>query len=175
MYYFLSHLSLIDLCYTSNITPKLIGDLLVERKTVSYGDCMVQVLIVHFFGGTEIFILTAMAFDHYVSICKPLRYVIIMNRTRCNLLLLAAWAGGAVHSFHFFFFFLMAIDFPFCGPNEIDHYFCDTFPLLKIACTDTYIPGVLVTDFSGMVALVTFALLFVSYDIIFFTLNTRST
>ena len=69
----------------------------------------------------------------------------------------------------------MAIDFPFCGPNEIDHYFCDTFPLLKIACTDTYIPGVLVTDFSGMVALVTFALLFVSYDIIFFTLNTRST
>ena len=104
MYYFLSHLSLIDLCYTSNITPKLIGDLLVERKTISYGDCMVQVLIMHFFGGTEIFILTDMVLDRYVAICKPLHYVIIMNRTRCNLLLLAAWAGGAVHSFHFFFF-----------------------------------------------------------------------
>ena len=171
MYYFLSYLSLIDICYTSSVTPKLIGDLLVERKTISYGDCMQQVLIMHFFGGTEIFILTAMAFDHYVAICKPLRYVIVMNRTRCNLLLLAAWAGGAVRSFPQFF---MAISLPFCGPNEIDHYFCDIFPLLKISCTDTYITGVLVIAFSGMLDLVTFAALFVSYSIILFTLNNRS-
>ncbi|XP_065800716.1 olfactory receptor 4P4-like [Muntiacus reevesi] len=171
MYYFLSHLSLIDICYTSSVTPKLIGDLLVGRKTISYGDCMLQVLIIHFFGGTEIFILTAMAFDRYVAICKPLHYVIIMNRTRCNHLLFAAWAGGAVHSFPQF---LMATGLPFCGPNEIDHYFCDIFPLLKIACTDTYITGVLVIAFSGMVALVTFAVLFVSYGVILFTLKNCS-
>ena len=171
MYYFLSHLALIDICYNSSVTPKLIEDLLVERKTISYNDCMLQVLIMHFSGGTEIFILTAMAFDRYVAICKPLHYVITMNRTRCNLLLLAAWAGGAVHSFPQFF---MAIGLPFCGPNEIDHYFCDIFPLLKIACTDTYITGVLMIAFSGMVALVTFAVLFVSYGIILFTLKNCS-
>ena len=170
MYYFLSHLSLIDICYTSRITSKLIGDLLVERKTISYGDWMLQVLIMHFFGSTEIFILTDMVLDRYVAICKPLHYVIIMNRTRCNLLFLAAWAGGAVHSFPQLF---IAIGLPFCGHHEIDHYFCDIFPLLKIACT--YITGVLVTAFSGMVALVTFAVLFVSYGILLLTLNNHST
>ncbi|XP_001495301.4 olfactory receptor 4P4 [Equus caballus] len=172
MYYFLIHLSLIDICYTSTVTPKLIANLLVERKTISYSNCMLQVFTMHFFGGTEIFILTAMAFDRYAAICKPLHYVIIMNRTRCNLLVLAAWVGGAVHSIPLF---STAISLPFCGPNEIDHYFCDIFPLLKVACTHTYITGVLVIAFSGMVALVTFVVLFVSYGIILFTLRNHST
>ncbi|XP_021540867.2 olfactory receptor 4P4-like [Neomonachus schauinslandi] len=171
MYYFLSHLSTMDICYTSSITPKLIGDLLVERKTISYGNCMLQVFTMHFFGMIEVLILTVMAFDRYAAICKPLHYLLIMNRTRCSLLLLAAWAGGAVHSFPQFF---MVIRLPFCGPNEIDHYFCDIFPLLKVACTDTYITGVLVVAFSGMVALVTFIVLFVSYGIILFTLRNLS-
>ncbi|CAD7666555.1 unnamed protein product [Nyctereutes procyonoides] len=160
MYYFLIHISLIDICYTSTVTPKLIGDLLVERKTISYDNCMLQVFTMHFFGGIEIFILTAMAFDRYAAICKPLHYVVIMNRTRCNLLVLAAWAGGAIHAFPLF---STAIGLPFCGPNEIDHYFCDIFPLLKVACTDTYITGVPVIALSGMVILVTFIVLSVSY------------
>ncbi|XP_047630545.1 olfactory receptor 4P4-like [Phacochoerus africanus] len=171
MYYFLSHLSFIDICYTSSVTPKLLGDLLAERKTMSYGNCMLQVLIMHFFGGTEIFILTAMAFDRYVAICKPLHYVMIMNRTRCNLLLLAAWAGGAVRALPQFF---TAIRLPFCGPNELDHYFCGIFPLLKIAWTDTHITGILVIAFAGVIALVTFAALSVSYGIILFSLKNRS-
>ncbi|CAD7679544.1 unnamed protein product [Nyctereutes procyonoides] len=192
MYYFLIHLSLIDICYTSTVTPKLIGDLLVERKIISYDNCMLQVFTMHFFGGIEIFILTAMAFDRYAAICKPLHYVfvltvmafdryvaicrplhymLIMNRARCHLLVLAAWAGGALHSFPQL---SMTIQLPFCGPNEIDHYFCDIFPLLKVACTDTYIIGVLVVANSGMVALVTFVVLFVSYVIILFSLRHHS-
>ncbi|XP_004682851.1 PREDICTED: olfactory receptor 4P4-like, partial [Condylura cristata] len=171
MYYFLIHLSTMDICYTSTVTPKLIGDLLVERKTISYSSCMLQVFTMHFFGGVEIFILTAMAYDRYVAICKPLHYMIIMNRTRCNLLVLAAWVGGGVHSFPQF---SMAITLPFCGPNEIDHYFCDIFPLLKVACTDTYITGILVITFSGIISLVTFVGLFLSYGIILFTLRNQS-
>ncbi|XP_025735194.1 olfactory receptor 4P4-like [Callorhinus ursinus] len=171
MYYFLSHLSAMDICYTSTVTPKLIADLLVERKTISYSNCMLQVLTMHFFGGTEIFILTAMAFDRYAAICKPLHYLLIMNRTRCHLLVLAAWAGAAVHAFPLF---STAISLPFCGPNEIDHYFCDIFPLLKLACTDTHIIGVLVVAFSGMFGLVVFIVLFVSYGIILFTLRNMS-
>ncbi|XP_049635782.1 olfactory receptor 4P4-like [Suncus etruscus] len=171
MYYFLVHLSTIDICYTSTVTPKLISDMLAERKTISYGNCMLQVLTMHFFGGTEIFILTAMAYDRYVAICKPLHYMLIMNRTRCNLLVLAAWSGGFIHAFPLF---TTAINLPFCGPNEIDHYFCDVFPLLKVACTDTYITGVLVIAFSGMVALITFVVLSLSYGIILFTLRNQS-
>ncbi|XP_049746631.1 olfactory receptor 4P4-like [Elephas maximus indicus] len=171
MYYFLSHLASLDIYYTSSITPKLIGDLLLGTKSISYGNCMLQVFTMHFFGSTEIFILTAMAFDRYAAICKPLHYMIIMNRTRCNLLVLAAWVGGAVHSFPQLF---MAIQLPFCGPNEIDHYFCDIFPLLKVACTDTHITGVLVLVNSGMVVLATFVLLFGSYVIILLTLRNHS-
>ncbi|XP_034507796.1 olfactory receptor 4P4-like [Ailuropoda melanoleuca] len=171
MYYFLSHLSSMDICYTSTVTPKLIGDLQRGTKTISYGDCMLQLFAVHFFGGVEIFILTAMAFDRYAAICRPLHYMLIMNRTRCHLLVLAAWAGGALHSFPQL---LMTIQLPFCGPNELDHYFCDIFPLLKVACTDTYITGVLVVADSGMVALVTFVFLFVSYVIILFSLRHHS-
>ncbi|XP_023447140.2 olfactory receptor 4P4-like [Dasypus novemcinctus] len=171
MYYFLGHLSCMDICYTSSVTPKLISDLLVGTKTISYGNCMLQVLAMHFFGGIEVFIIAAMAFDRYVAICKPLHYMIIMNRTKCNLLILAAWVGGFVHSFPQFF---LAMQLPFCGPNEIDHYFCDIFPLIKIACTDTYITGVLVVANSGIIALVTFVVLFVSYVIILFTLRNHS-
>ncbi|XP_045642905.1 olfactory receptor 4P4-like [Ursus americanus] len=171
MYYFLIHLSSMDICYTSSITPKLIADLLGGTKTISYGNCMLQLFAMHFFGGIEIFILTAMAFDRYAAICKPLHYMLIMNRTRCNLLVLAAWAGGALHSFPQL---MMTIQLPFCGPNELDHYFCDIFPLLKVACTDTYITGVLVVADSGMVALVTFVVLFVSYVIILFSLRHHS-
>ncbi|KAM6158344.1 olfactory receptor 4P4-like [Rhynchocyon petersi] len=160
-----------DICYTSSVTPKLIGDLLVGTKSISYDNCMLQVFTMHFFGSIEVFILTAMAFDRYVAICKPLHYMVIMNRTRCNLLVLAAWAGGAVHSFPQL---SMTLRLPFCGPNEIDHYFCDIFPLLKVACTDTYITGVLVVANSGMVALVTFVVLVVSYVIILFTLRNHS-
>ncbi|XP_049746445.1 olfactory receptor 4P4-like [Elephas maximus indicus] len=171
MYYFLSHLACLDVSYTSSVTPKLIGDLLLGTKSISYGNCMLQVFTMHFFGSIEVFILTAMAFDRYVAICKPLHYMIIMNRTRCNLLVLAAWVGGAVHSFPQLF---IAILLPFCGPNEIDHYFCDIAPLLKVACTDTHITGVLVLVNSGMVALTTFVLLFGSYVVILFTLRNHS-
>ncbi|XP_008692436.2 olfactory receptor 4P4-like [Ursus maritimus] len=171
MYYFLIHLSSMDICYTSTVTPKLIVDLLGGTKTISYDNCMLQLFAVHFFGSIEVFILTVMAFDRYAAICKPLHYMLIMNRTRCHLLVLAAWAGGALHSFPQL---MMTIQLPFCGPNEIDHYFCDIFSLLKVACTDTYITGVLVVANSGMVTLVTFIVLFASYVIILFSLRHHS-
>ena len=171
MYYFLSHLSFIDVCYTCCVTPKQISDLLLGRKTISYGNCILQVFTMHFFGIIKVFVLTVMAFDHCFPICKLLYYMIVMNRTRCNLLILAAWAGGAVHAFSLF---SMTISLAFCGPSEIDHYYCDIFPLLNVACTNTYVTGVLVVANSEMVAFVTFVLLFGSYVIILFTLRNHS-
>ncbi|KAM6158346.1 olfactory receptor 4P4-like [Rhynchocyon petersi] len=171
MYYFLSHLSSMDICYTSCVTPKLIADLLVETKTISYASCMLQIFFMHFFGMIEITILTTMAFDRYIAICKPLHYMIIMNRTRCHLLIVAGWAAGAAHSFSQF---SLLIWLPFCGPNEIDNYYCDIFPLMKVACTDTYLVGVLVVANSGVIALLIFVLLFGSYATILFALRNHS-
>ncbi|KAF7472185.1 Hypothetical predicted protein [Marmota monax] len=118
---------------------------------------MAQLFTTHLFGGIEIFILTGMAYDRYVAICKPLHYAAIMSRQRCNTIILACCAGGFAHSASQF---LLTIFLPFCGCNEIDHYFCDVYPLLKLACSNTHTIGLLVIANSGLIALVTFGVLF---------------
>ncbi|XP_035929425.2 olfactory receptor 4P4-like [Halichoerus grypus] len=168
MYFFLNCLSLSDLCYTSTVTPKLMADLLAERKTISYSNCMTQLFILHFLGGVEIFVLTGMAYDRYVAICKPLHYTVIMSSQRCNSIITACCTGAFIHSASQF---LLTIFLPFCGPNEIDHYFCDVYPLLKLACTDTYRIGLFVVVNSGLIALVTFVILMVSYFLILYTIR----
>uniref|UniRef100_A0A2K6GE61 Olfactory receptor n=1 Tax=Propithecus coquereli TaxID=379532 RepID=A0A2K6GE61_PROCO len=156
MYFLLNYLLLSDLCYTSTVTPKLMADLLAERKTISYNNCMIQLFTIHFFGGIEIFILTGMAYDRYVAICKPLHYTVMMNRQKCNAIITACCTGGFIHSASQF---LLTIFLPFCGPNEIDHYFCDIYPLLKLSCSNTQIIGLLVIANSGLIAFVTFVVL----------------
>ncbi|KAH0621152.1 hypothetical protein JD844_022197 [Phrynosoma platyrhinos] len=141
MYFFLSYLSFVDICYSSVTAPKLISDFLVEKKTISYVGCMAQLFGVHFFGCTEIFLLTVMAYDRYIAICKPLHYTTIINKSVCSWMVVFSWLGGFVHSL---VQTLLTVHLPFCGPNEIDHYFCDVHPLLKLACTDTYIIGLIV-------------------------------
>nr|XP_027792497.1 olfactory receptor 4P4-like [Marmota flaviventris] len=165
MYFFLW---LSDLCYTSTVTPKLMTGLLAEQKIISYNYCMEQLFTTHLFGGIEIFILTGMAYDRYVAICKPLHYTAIMSRQRCNTIILACCAGGFAHSASQF---LLTIFLPFCGPNEIDHYFCDVYPLLKLACSNTHTIGLLVIANSGLIALVTFGVLMFSYFCILYTLR----
>ncbi|XP_075404352.1 olfactory receptor 4P4-like [Tenrec ecaudatus] len=171
MYFFLSFLSLSDLCYTSTVTPKLIIDLLADKKTISYHGCMTQLFSMHFFGGIEVFILTGMAYDRYVAICQPLHYTVIMSRRRCDAMVAASCAGGFLHSFGQF---LLTIFLPYCGPNEIDHYFCDIYPLLKLACTDTSRIGLLVIANSGVMGLVTFVVLLMSYAVILYTVRSYS-
>ncbi|XP_027435872.1 olfactory receptor 4P4-like [Zalophus californianus] len=171
MYFFLSFLSLADLCYTTTVTPKLIIDLLAEKKVISYNGCMTQLFTMHFFGGIEVFILTGMAYDRYVAICKPLHYTLIMSRWKCDAMIAASCFGGFLHSFGQF---LLAIVLPYCGPNEIDHFFCDVYPLLKLACTDTSRIGLLVIANSGLMGLVTFVVLLVSYAVILYTLRSYS-
>ena len=171
MYFFLSYLSLSDLCYTSTVTPKLITDLLAAKKTISYNGCMTQLFTMHFFGGIEVFVLTGMAYDRYVAICKPLHYTLIMTRQKCVAVIAASCAGGFLHSLGQF---LLAIFLPYCGPNEIDHYFCDVYPLLKLACTDTARIGLLVVANSGLMGLVTFVVLLISYSVILHTVRSSS-
>ncbi|XP_047373730.1 olfactory receptor 4P4-like [Sciurus carolinensis] len=171
MYYFLGHLSFMDLCYTSTVVPRLIRDLAAARKTISYNSCMTQLFTAHLLAGVEIFILVSMALDRYVAIVKPLHYMAIMNRRKCNLLVVVAWGVGFWHSIALL---LMVLRLPFCGPNQIDHYICDIKPLLKLVCKDIHVVSILVIANSGMVVVVIFLVLVASYLLILYHLRTRS-
>nr|XP_003422401.1 olfactory receptor 4A5-like [Loxodonta africana] len=180
MYFFLAYLSFIDAVYSTAIFPKMIVDLLCDKKTISFSACMGQLFIEHLFGGAEIFLLVAMAYDRYVAICKPLHYLTIMNRQVCILLLVVAWVGGFLHSV---VQLLFVHSLPFCGPNVIGHFSCDMYPLLELACSDTYFIGLTVLANGGAICMAIFILLLfffffffllISYGVILRSLKTHS-
>ncbi|XP_020937114.1 olfactory receptor 4A47-like [Sus scrofa] len=171
MYFFLASLSSIDLIYSSSISPRLISDLFFGYNTISFESCMTQLFTGHLFGGSEISLLLVMSYDRYVAICKPLHYLVIMRQRVCVVLLVVSCIGGFLHSV----IQLSTIyGLPFCGPNVIDHFMCDMFPLLKLVCTDTYVIGILVVANGGLMCIIFFLLLLMSYGVIFNSLKNLS-
>ncbi|XP_004683615.2 PREDICTED: olfactory receptor 4X1-like [Condylura cristata] len=171
MYFFLGFLSFVEICYCSVTAPKLILDSFMETEVISVKGCITQIFFLHFFGGTEIFLLTVMAYDRYVAICKPLHYTVIMNRRVCSLLVGAAWGGGLLHSVGQTF---LIFQLPFCGSKTLDHYFCDVHPVLKMACSDTFLIGVLIIANGGSISVISFVVLLSSYVVILHSLRSQS-
>ncbi|XP_003412118.2 olfactory receptor 4A15-like [Loxodonta africana] len=171
MFFFLGYLSFMDAVYPTTVTPNMITDLLYRKKTFSFQACMTQLFIGHLFGGAEILLLVVMAYDRYMAICKPLHYMIIMNQSACVLLLFVACVGGFVHGV---VQLLFVYNLPFCGPNVIDHFICDMYPLLKLACTDTYVIGLTVVASDGAMCVVIFMLLLNCYGVILHHLKNLS-
>ena len=132
---------------------------------------MTELFTAHLLAGVEIFILVFMGFDRYIAIVKPLHYMIIMNRQRCDMLMVLAWAVGFWHSIALL---LVVLSLPFCDPNQIDHYLCDVKPLLKLMCEDIHVVNILMTENSGMVVVLVFLVLLVSNIIILYNLRSYS-
>ncbi|XP_075715887.1 olfactory receptor 5B12-like [Rhinoderma darwinii] len=134
MYFFLSYLSLVDLMYSTVITPRMLSDLISLRRAISFNGCAIQFFFFAGLAGTEIFILSNMSYDRYVAICHPLHYVTIMTKRRCFCLVVLAFFIGFLQSS------LQAncvFRLLFCSSNLIDHFYCDVPPLLKLSCSDT--------------------------------------
>ncbi|XP_007948128.2 olfactory receptor 6M1-like [Orycteropus afer afer] len=166
MYFFLSNLSVLDILYTTSVTPKLLACLLKERKTISFAGCITQTYFFFFLGTVEFILLAVMSFDRYVAICNPLRYTIIMNNRVCLLLVMGCWVGA----------FLSVLcptvvvsRLPFCY-KEISHFFCDIAPLLQVACIDTHFIEMINFILSSLVLLTSLVFTTVSYTYIISTI-----
>ncbi|XP_051847200.1 olfactory receptor 8D1-like [Antechinus flavipes] len=163
MYYFLSNLSFIDFCYSSVITPKMLENFVSEKNIISYSGCMAQFFFFLFFVISEFYMLTAMAYDRYVAICRPLLYNVTMVPWFCSLLVAGVYImgviGAIVHT-------SCLVRLSFCRDNTIHHYFCDVLPLLKLSCTSTYINELLVMIVGGFNLLATTLPILISYTYI---------
>ncbi|XP_045862409.1 putative olfactory receptor 2B8 [Meles meles] len=160
MYFFLSNLSFLDLCYTTSIVPQLLVHLRTVDKSISFGGCVAQLFISLGMGSTECVLLGAMAFDRYAAICKPLQYTVIMHPRLCALMASASWFIGFANSLvQTVLIFLL----PLCGRNKIDHFICEIPPLLKLACVDTTVNESVLFFVIVLILLIPVTLITVSY------------
>uniref|UniRef100_H0XYE2 Olfactory receptor n=2 Tax=Otolemur garnettii TaxID=30611 RepID=H0XYE2_OTOGA len=167
MYFFLSHLAFTDMGYSSSVTPNMLVNFLVERNTISYLGCATQIGSGAFFGTAECFLLAAMAYDRFVAICNPLLYSTKMSTQVCVQLLLVAYISSFLNASSFTFSFL---SLSFCGPNRVNHFFCDFAPLIELSCSDASVPAAIPSCSSGSIVVVTVIVIAVSYIYILITI-----
>nr|XP_004667690.2 olfactory receptor 141-like [Jaculus jaculus] len=163
MYCFLSVLSSVDACYSSDITPRMLVGFMSKNKNISFNECATQSFLAVTFGTTECFLLAAMAYDRYVAIYNPLLYSVSMSTKVYTPLIIASYVGGITHAI---IHTVATFSLSFCGSNEIRHIFCDIPPLLAISCSDTYINELLLFLFVSSIELVTILIVLVSYGFI---------
>ncbi|XP_037697767.1 olfactory receptor 151-like [Choloepus didactylus] len=162
MYFFLSNLSLVDMCYSSVITPKMLVNFVSEKNIISYMGCFSQLYFFLVFVIAECYMLTVMAYDRYVAICNPLLYNIIMSQQVCSLLVAVVYIVGLIGST---IETALMLKLPYCEVL-ISHYFCDIVPLMKLSCTSTYDVQIVVFFLAGFNIVVTSLTVLVSYAFI---------
>lgn len=163
MYIFLSHLSFLDLCYTTTTVPQMLVNMGSSKKTISYGGCTVQYAVFHWLGCTECVVLAAMALDRYVAICEPLRYALIMHRSLCQQLVVVAWISGFGNSL---VQVVLTVQLPFCGQQVLNNFFCEVPAMIKLSCADTAVNDVTLAVLVAFFVLVPLALILLSYSFI---------
>ncbi|XP_077652660.1 olfactory receptor 7A17-like [Urocitellus parryii] len=141
MYFFLSNLSFVDICFTSTTIPKMLVNIQTQSKAISYAGCITQIQFFVLFVGLDDFLLAVMAYDRYVAICLPLHYMVIMNRRLCGLLVLVSWFVSFLHAL---LQSLMMLWLSFCTDLEIPHFFCELNQAIHRACSDTFLNEVVI-------------------------------
>ncbi|XP_005690310.2 PREDICTED: olfactory receptor 1038 [Capra hircus] len=160
MYYFLSHLAFVDLCYSSAITPKMMVNFVVEHNTIAFYACATQLGCFLTFMITECFLLASMAYDRYVAICSPLHYSTLMSKRVCIQLVAVPYIYSfLVALFHTIITFRLT----YCGPNVINHFYCDDLPLLALSCSDTRMKEILIFAFAGFDMICSSSIVLTSY------------
>ncbi|XP_027701144.1 olfactory receptor 1361-like [Vombatus ursinus] len=166
MYFFLSNLSLVDICFTSTTIPTMLNNYISQNRTISYAGCLTQVFFFIWFGGMDSVLLTTMAYDRYVAICDPLRYGTVMTPKVCALLVGVSWFwsynNALTHT-------VLLARLSFCDHNEIPLFFCDLRPLLKLACSDTFINNLIIYTMGTLTIILSFTGILISYIHIFMT------
>nr|XP_033779122.1 olfactory receptor 6N1-like [Geotrypetes seraphini] len=167
MFLLLNNLSLLEICYTSVIVPKMLSGFLSESKNISFTGCMVQLYTFSALGAAECYLLTVMAYDRYLAICKPLHYATLMNSSHCLKLAAGSWIGGFISPV---LPVALISRLPFCGPNVINYFYCDAQPLLKLSCMDTFVTEASISILASTLIMSSFALTVVSYIYIISTI-----
>ncbi|XP_069608204.1 olfactory receptor 6F1-like [Ranitomeya imitator] len=167
MYFFLSNFAVLDTWCSTAVIPKTLSYLITQNKVISHSGCLTQLCFVFSVGPTEFFLLTVMAYDRYLAICFPLQYATMMNSQICLYLAIGSWMSG--------FFTGWTLTIPtallnFCGPNLIDHFFCDFIPLVKLSCSDTSISETVFFSFAWVVVLSSLIFITISYSYIIKTI-----
>ncbi|XP_070607941.1 olfactory receptor 5AR1-like [Erythrolamprus reginae] len=167
MYYFLCNLSFVDLCCSSTVSPKMLIDLLVGGKRISFSACVTQLFLIGTFGDTGCVLLTMMAYDRYVAICNPLLYPAIMSNKVCHQMIVVAYCICLMDTIVYTSSTFLLI---FCRSNIINHFFCDIPPLLMISCSDTYISEIVMIVIAGFIEASSIGMILVSYVYILATI-----
>ncbi|XP_036593100.1 olfactory receptor 13A1-like [Trichosurus vulpecula] len=162
MYFFLTNLALLDIFSNFTVVPKLLQNL-ISKNTISYGGCMAQIYFLTWYVVAELLLFTAMAYDRYAAICQPLHYSTIMSKAACCLIASAVWAISGTNAT---IQMTMTVRLSFCGPNVIDHFFCEIPPLLPLSCSSTEVNNAMIFAADMFFAIFTYLLILVSYGFI---------
>ncbi|MBZ3870860.1 Olfactory receptor 2T29 [Sciurus carolinensis] len=168
MYFFISQLSLMDMMYISITVPKVLLDQVLGVSTISVPECGLQMFLYLTLGGSEHFLLAAMAYDRYVAICHPLRYPVLVNRKVCLLLASGCWFLGSVDGF---MLTSVTMTFPFCRSQEIQHFFCEVPAVMKLSCSDTSLYETLMYLCCVLMLLIPVTVISGSYSCILLTIH----
>uniref|UniRef100_A0A8C6VCX4 Olfactory receptor n=1 Tax=Naja naja TaxID=35670 RepID=A0A8C6VCX4_NAJNA len=166
MYFFLTHLSIMDICCSSAITPQFLCHLLKEKKVISFAGCFTQIYFYGALSTTECSLLAVMAYDRYVAICHPLLYLVTMSQIKCVQLVVVSYTAGFVHGL---VHIIPASQLFFCGPNIIKNFFCEGPALLQVACSDISLNYLLIFIFMGFNILATILAILTSYTYVLIT------
>ncbi|XP_024414014.2 olfactory receptor 5L1 [Desmodus rotundus] len=167
MYFFLSHLSLVDYCYSTNIVPKMLANIINENKSISFLGCMVQFYLFCTYGIIDIFLLAVMAYDRFVAICSPLLYMGSMSQKLQMVLVSSCYLCGTVCSL---IHLCLALEIPTYRSNVINHFFCDLPPLLSLACSDVTVNELLAYIVATFIEIIAIVIILTSYLFILMTI-----